>query len=84
MAIKNSIDFSYAINKITSKVEPEIIEQGAILESEKFNKTFKEIEESLNTLYEKTRYLEDAIAYSKVFLDTKVREFNDEMQSTMK
>ena len=84
MAIKNSIDFSYAINKITSKVEPEIIEQGAILESEKFNKTFKEIEESLNTLYEKTRYLEDAIAYSRVFLDTKIREFNEEMQSTMR
>ena len=44
LAIKNSIDFSYAINKITSKVEPAIIEQGAILESEKFNKTYNAFE----------------------------------------
>ena len=51
--IKDSIDFDYAIDAITAKIEPEIINQGTILESAKFNKTFEEIEKSLNTLYDK-------------------------------
>ena len=38
--IKNSIDFSYAIDKITSATDPNIIQQGSILESDKFNTTF--------------------------------------------
>lgn len=82
--IKNSIDFSYAIDKITNATDPNIIQQGSILESDKFNTTFKEIETTLNTLYEKTRYLEDSIQYAKTFLETKNREFNEEMQSIIK
>ena len=82
--IKDSIDFDYAIDAITAKIEPEIINQGTILESAKFNKTFEEIEKSLNTLYEQTRYLEDAIQYARVFLDTKVKDFNEEMDSIIK
>ena len=82
--IKNDIDFDYAIKKIIAKTNPKIQEQGEILDSKKFNYTFTQIENTLNTLYEKTRYLEDSIQYAKVFLDTKVREFNNEMQSTMK
>ena len=50
--IKDSIDFDYAINKITSLTEPEIKFQGEFLESSKLNETFKSIEKSLNTLYE--------------------------------
>ena len=82
--IKNSIDFSYSIDKITSPVTPNIVQQGEILESDKINITFKEVEETLNTLYEKTRYLEDSIQYAKTFLETKNREFNEEMQSVIK
>ena len=82
--IKDSIDFDYTIKQLTNKLQPNIVNQGEILESEKFNTTFKEIENSLNALYEKTRYLEDSIQYAKIFLDTKVREFNNEMQSTIK
>lgn len=82
--IKDSIDFDYAIDKITTKIEPNIIHQGEILESDKFNMTFKEIEDSLNTLYEKTRYLEDAIQYARVFLETKIRNFNNEMDAIIK
>ena len=42
MAIKDGIDFDYAINQITKKVAPEILEQSKIMESDKLNKTFKE------------------------------------------
>lgn len=84
MAIKDGIDFDYAINQITKKVAPEILEQSKIMESDKLNKTFKEIETTLNTLYEKTRYIEDAIEYAQVFLDTKVREFDAEMTAVIK
>jgi hypothetical protein len=82
--IKDSIDFDYAINKITSLTEPEIKYQGEYLESSKLNETFKSIEESLNTLYEKTRYLEDSIQYARVFLDNKIKTFNEEMDSIIK
>lgn len=82
--IKNSIDFDYAINKITEEKNADIKEQKNILDSTSFNHTFKEVEETLNTLYEKTRYLEDSIQYAKSFLDTKIRDFNNEMQSTIK
>ena len=82
--IKNSIDFDYAIQQITDKKDTDIVLQNDILDSAKFNYTFNEIEETLNSLYEKTRYLEDSIQYAKIFLDTKVREFNNEMTSTIK
>lgn len=82
--IKDSIDFDYAIDKITTMVEPNIKYQGEFLDSEKMNTTFKSIEENLNTLYEKTRYLEDSIQYARVFLDNKVRAFNEEMNAIIK
>lgn len=82
--IKSSIDFDQAILKITNAVEPNIISQGEILESNKFNTSFMEIEATLNTLYEKTRYLEDSIQYAKTFLETKNKDFNNEMQSIIK
>jgi hypothetical protein len=82
--IKDSIDFDNAINNIITKTKTNIILQNNILESEKLNMTFTEIEKSLNTLYEKTRFIEDAIEYATTFLNTKVKEFNDEMYSVMK
>ena len=82
--IKDSIDFEYAINKLTTMVEPDIKYQEEFLDSDKMNTTFKSIEDSLNTLYEKTRYLEDSIQYARVFLDNKVRSFNEEMNSIIK
>ena len=83
MAIKDSIDFDYAIKQITKELRPEIIYQDKIMESGKLNRTFSEIETSLNTLYEKTRYVEDAIEYAKIFLDTKIRDFDAEITSIM-
>ena len=55
--IKDSIDFDNAINNIITKTKTNIILQNNILESEKLNMTFTEIEKSLNTLYEKTRFI---------------------------
>ena len=74
--IKDSIDFEYAINKMITYIEPNIKLQGEYLDSEKMNETFKSIEENLNTLYEKTRFLEDSIQYTRVFLDSKIKSFN--------
>ena len=82
--LKDSIDFDYAINKITTSTNPQIIHQDKILESNKFNSSFKDIERSLNMLYEKTRYLEDSIQYAKTFLETKIKDFNNEMDSIIK
>ena len=79
--IKDSIDFEYAINKMTTYIEPTIKLQGEYLNSERMNETFKSIEENLNTLYEKTRFLEDSIQYTKFFLDSKIKSFNEEMES---
>lgn len=82
--IKDSMDFDYAINKIITDTETTILPQGEYLNSKNINETFKNIETSLNELYEKTRFLEDSIQYAKVFLDAKVKEFNDEMDSIIK
>ena len=79
--IKDSIDFEYAINKMITYIEPNVQLQGEYLDSEKMNETFKSIEENLNTLYEKTRFLEDSIQYTRAFLDSKIKSFNEEMES---
>lgn len=82
--IKDNIDFEYTINQLINYVEPEESYQREFLDSDKMNHAFEEIEKALNTLYEKTRYLEDAIQYARVFLDAKTKEFNDEMSSVIK
>ncbi len=82
--IKDSIDFDYAIGKLTSFLEPKMQYQEIYLDSNKMNTSFEEIEATLNALYEKTRYLEDAIQYARVFLDTKIKNFNEEMDAIIK
>ena len=82
--IKTPVDFDYAINKIIEGTNPSIYLQGDILDSEYMNKTFTEIENTLNTLYEKTRYLEDSIAYTKNFLDERINKFSNNVDSILK
>lgn len=82
--IKDSIDFDHAINKLTTMLEAKMQYQELYLDSNKMNTTFQEIESTLNGLYEKTRYLEDAIQYARVFLDTKIKDFNEEMDAVIK
>ena len=81
--IKDTIDFDYAISQIAKNTEPTVYLQGNVLNSDYINKSFKEIEKNLNTLYEKTRYLEDAIAYTKEFLETRIHHFSNEISSVL-
>lgn len=46
--------------------------QNNFLDSEKFNEAMQNIEKELNLLYEKTRVLEDIIAYSKEFIQQQI------------
>lgn len=81
--IKDTIDFDYAINQIGKNIEPTIYLQSNILNSDYINQSFESIEKTLNTLYEKTRYLEDTIAYTKEFLETRINYFNNEIDSIL-
>jgi hypothetical protein len=73
----NNYDFTsnmnYMLNNtLSSTIEDNIVLQDLILNSDSFNTTFKYIEDSLNLLYEKTRTLEDIVAYSKTFLANEI------------
>ena len=81
--INDTIDFDHAITQIMHGTNTDIYLQANVLNSEYMNKSFQEIENTLNTLYEKTRYLEDAIAYTKEFLETKINHFNNEINSVL-
>lgn len=81
--INDNIDFDYSISKILQGTNTDIYLQSNVLNSDYMNKSFEQIEKTLNTLYEKTRYLEDAILYTKEFLETKINYFNDEINSVL-
>jgi hypothetical protein len=81
--INNTVDFDYAINQILKETNTTVYMQPDVLRSDYINNTFQEIETTLNTLYEKTRYLEDAIAYTKKFLGTRIDHFNNEINSVL-
>lgn len=81
--INDTIDFDYAINKIGENTTPMVYLQSNVLNSDNLNKSFEEIEKTLNTLYEKTRYLEDAIAYTRAFLETRINDFHNDINSVL-
>ena len=81
--INNTIDFDYSISKILKSTKTNIYLQSNILNSDHINNSFREIENTLNTLYEKTRYLEDSIAYTKEFLETRINGFNIQIDSIL-
>lgn len=83
MSTNDFESFEYNIKQLTTPINLNIKKQDEVLDSEKFNTSLKSIEESLNTLYEKTRYLEDSIEYSKVFLDQKLKDFSNRINSTI-
>lgn len=82
--LKDSIDFEYAINKVKEKIDLDIQLQGKILDSECMNNSLDSIENSLNKLYENTRYLEDAIDYCKTFLSVKIDDYTSDIKATLK
>ena len=71
---KTNIDFNYSIEQINREIPAISFPQDNLLDSEKINKTLKNMEDSLNTLYENTRYLEDAIDYCEAFFISEIEE----------
>lgn len=68
-------DFDQNIKYIIDKKIEDDIEinlQSKVLDSEAFNNNFKQIEKSLNTLYEKQRTLQDIIKYSQIYLTNEI------------
>lgn len=82
---KTNIDFKYSIEQIKQEIPSiHIIPQDNILDSNAINTTFKNIESSLNKLYENTRYLEDAIDYCDAYLNLKIEEYSTSIKNTLK
>ena len=81
---KTNIDFNYSIEQINKEIPAISFPQGDLLDSDKINQTLKNMEDSLNKLYENTRYLEDAIDYCEAFLNIKIEECSHEIKSTLK
>ena len=81
---KTNIDFKYSIEQIKREIPSISFPQDKILDSNKMNATFKNMEDSLNTLYENTRYLEDAIDYCHAFLNLRIEEYSQDIKSTLK
>lgn len=62
----------------------ELDKQEKYLDSEKYDNAFEKVETSLDRLYEKTRVLEDIIAYTKDFLEQTVIEYESECNDLLK
>jgi hypothetical protein len=82
--LKDTIDFEYAINAVKQKIDLNIIPQDNIMNSNSMNESFKSIENSLNKLYENSRYLEDSIDYCKTFLSLKIDDYTTDIKSTLR
>lgn len=60
---------------IDTKVDlSNVKEQDKVLDSDKYNNTFKAIEDSLNLLYEKTRTVQNVIDYANSFIKNEIDE----------
>lgn len=85
MATDNTkIDFKYCMDQINRNIDLDYNEQLTYLNSNDANMAFNEIETALNTLYENTRYLEDAINYCNAFLNIKIDEYSQDIKETLK
>ena len=82
--LKDNTDFDYTINILNTDLDLNIEMQDDIMESEKMNNTFKSIENNLNTLYEKTRYLQDIIEYAKTFVTIKIDNYHNDINASIK
>ena len=82
--LKDSTDFDYNMSELKKDLDINITLQDNTMESDKMNSSLKSIEDNLNTLYEKTRYLEDAIDYAKTFLTIKIDNYINDINSSIK
>lgn len=84
--IKDTTDFDYSYDQVTKPLsldDNNIKMQELTLNSTTMNNTFSTIENSLNNLYEKTRYLEGMIQYCKTFLSVKIDEYTQETKAIL-
>lgn len=82
--LKDKTDFDYNMSELKKDLNINITLQDDVMESEKMNTSLKSIENNLNVLYEKTRYLEDAIDYAKTFLTMKIDNYINDINSSIK
>ena len=76
MAIKDYNNFDYNMEQLEKPINLNIIKQGQVMNSENFNSSLQSIQNNLDVLYEKTRYLEDSIDYARTFLDQKIEAYS--------
>ena len=74
--INNDFSFTPAAGKLEL--------QDDVLDSRAQNITFENIEKELNTLYEKTRVLEDVVAYAKDFLEQQIHIYREKVQNKLR
>ena len=82
--LNDEIDFEYNIEQLNKPLTLDIKKQNAELDSDRINSTFQSIEDDLNTLYQKTRYLEEVIDYAKTFISLKIAEYTSQINATIK
>lgn len=86
--IHSDHNFEEGVQLLTDDYDKDInskmLLQGSFLNSDRFNETMKNIEEELNILYEKTRVLEDMIAYSKEFLEQEIHINKEKIYDKLK
>ena len=75
MAIKDYNNFDYNIEQLEKPINLNITKQGNVMNSDNFNSSLQSIQDNLDILYEKTRYLEDSIDYARTFLDQKIEAY---------
>ena len=76
MAIKDYNNFDYNIEQLEKPINLNITKQGNVMNSDNFNSSLQSIQDNLDILYEKTRYLEDSIDYARTFLDQKIEAYS--------
>lgn len=82
--VKDSVDFEYSYNQVKAELDLEDMkEQELLMDSKSFNKTFETMENSLNKLYEKSRYLEGMMKYCKTFLSVKIDEYTQDTKAIL-
>ena len=84
--MNNNFDYNKNLKYvIENKVDvSDIKEQNNVLDSKNYNKTFNSIEKNLNLLYEKTRILQDMMAYSTLFIKNEIDDSVAECKDLLK
>lgn len=76
-------NFDYNINQLTKPIILNTVKQEEVMNSKNFNNSMQLIEDGLNVLYEKTRYLQESIEYAKTFLEQKINDYNLRINSSI-